>query len=112
MNSFIIGQFGYCPLVWMFHSRGLNNRINKIHTRVLQIVYRDDKSSFETLLENDKAFTIHNRNLQRLGVKLYKVAYGISLKIMRLVFPTKPEVKYPWENIFQTFQGAHCSMGN
>ena len=31
MKSFIMSQFGYCPLVWMFHSRTLNNRINCIH---------------------------------------------------------------------------------
>ena len=31
MKSFITSQFGYCPLVWMFHSRGSNDRINKIH---------------------------------------------------------------------------------
>ena len=31
MNAFITSHFGYCSLVWMFHSRGLNNRIIKIH---------------------------------------------------------------------------------
>ncbi|NRA91023.1 MAG: hypothetical protein HRU43_07880, partial [Simkaniaceae bacterium] len=33
MQSFILSQFGYCPLVWMFHSRKLNNRINRLHER-------------------------------------------------------------------------------
>ena len=28
MNAFIESQFGYCPLIWMFHSRTLNNKIN------------------------------------------------------------------------------------
>ena len=28
MKAYIISQFGYCPLFWMFHSRGLNNKIN------------------------------------------------------------------------------------
>ena len=28
MKSFITSQFGYCPLIWMFHSRTLNNKIN------------------------------------------------------------------------------------
>ena len=111
MSSFIIGQFGHCPLVWMFHSRGLNNRINRIHKRALQVVYRDDKSSFENLLEKDKSFTIHHRNIQKLGVELYKVAYGISPKIMRLVFPTRPEIKYPWENIFKTFNVRTVTWG-
>ena len=27
MNGFIFSQFGYCPPVWMFHSRKLNNPI-------------------------------------------------------------------------------------
>ena len=30
MNAFILSQFLYCPLIWMFHSRKLNHRINKI----------------------------------------------------------------------------------
>ena len=29
MNSFSWSQFSYCPLVWMFHSRALNNKINR-----------------------------------------------------------------------------------
>ena len=28
MKAFIESQFGYCPLVWMLHSRSLNNKIN------------------------------------------------------------------------------------
>ena len=44
MNSFISSQFGYCPLVWMFHNRKLNNRINRIHERSLRVVYKDCKS--------------------------------------------------------------------
>ena len=35
MKAYIISQFGYCPLVWMFHSRGLNNKINSLHERAL-----------------------------------------------------------------------------
>ena len=26
-------QFGYCPLIWMFSRRNLNNRINHLHER-------------------------------------------------------------------------------
>ena len=36
MKSFIESQFGYCPLIWMLHSRGLNNKINRIHERALK----------------------------------------------------------------------------
>ena len=39
MNAFFNAQFSYCPLTWMFHSRNLNNNINKLHKRCLRIVY-------------------------------------------------------------------------
>ena len=56
LGSFIVSQFGYCPLVWMFHSREINNRINKIHERSLRIAYQDHKSSFEALLKKDESY--------------------------------------------------------
>ena len=39
LNSFITSHFSYFPIVWMFHSRKLNERINHIHERALRIVY-------------------------------------------------------------------------
>ena len=47
MKSYIFSQFNYCPLVWMCHSRSLNNKINRMHDRALQIVYRNCKSNFK-----------------------------------------------------------------
>ena len=48
MNAFSNAQFSYCPLTWMFHSRNLNNKINKLHERCLQIVYNNNTSSYKT----------------------------------------------------------------
>ena len=39
MNTFFRSQFSYCPLVWMCHSRTLNNKINRLLERCLRIVY-------------------------------------------------------------------------
>ena len=47
MKAFIESQFSYCSLVWMFHSRTLNNRINRLHEKALRLVYKDDHCSFE-----------------------------------------------------------------
>ena len=63
MKAFIIAQFGYCPLVWMFHSRTLNNRINKIHERALHIVYNDEQSSCSGLL-----IKYHNTSTQHSSI--------------------------------------------
>ena len=102
MHAFISSQFGYCPLVWMFHSRNLNNRINKIHERSLRIVYNDKISSFEELRNRDNSFTIHERNIQALAIELYKVVNGLTPEIMKLVFPLKENMRYPSENMFGT----------
>ena len=102
MKAFINSQFGYCPLVWMFHSRKLNNRINKIHERSLRLVYDDNLSSFEELLNKDDSFTIHERNIQTLAIELYKVVNRISPELMSHVFPLKESVKYCSKNIFLT----------
>ena len=45
IKSFIESQFGYCPLIWIFHSRGLNNKMNLIHEGALRIPYNDKSSS-------------------------------------------------------------------
>ena len=82
LKTFITSQFNYCPLVWMCHSRGLNNRMNNLHERALRIVYQDKKSDFETLLKNDKSVTIHVRNLHYLVPEVYKVKNNISPEIM------------------------------
>ena len=50
MRTFIENEFNYCPLTWMLHSRTLNNKINKLHERALRVAYKDETSSFETLL--------------------------------------------------------------
>ena len=66
MRTFIESQFNYCPLIWMFHSRILNEKINKLHERALRLVYKDDTLTFQQLLQKDNSVTIHERNNQKL----------------------------------------------
>ena len=42
MKPFFTAQFSYCPLIWMFHSRKLNNKINKLRKLSLRIVFNDN----------------------------------------------------------------------
>ena len=53
VNLFIFSHFSFCPLVGMFHSRRLNNRIDHIHKRALRIIYQDYNSSFKELLSKE-----------------------------------------------------------
>ena len=78
MKTFIISQFNYCPLIWMFHNRTLNTKINKLHERALRLVYKNDYLTFQELLELDGSLTIHERNLQKLATEMYKVKNHLS----------------------------------
>ena len=55
VNLFITSHFSYCPLVWMFHNRRLNNRIDHIHERA----YQDYNSSFKELLRKRQLLNIN-----------------------------------------------------
>ena len=86
-KAFIESQFGYCPIIWMYHSRILNNKINKLHKRSLRLVYSDQTSSFQELLNIDNSVSIHARNLQKLAIEMYKVENNLSPSFMKSIFP-------------------------
>ena len=74
--SYILGtvsQFGYCFLVWMFHSRGLNNKINSLRERALRRTKDDKSSSFQDLMRKGNSVSIHHRNIQVLVTEMFKV---------------------------------------
>ena len=89
MKSFVTSQFSYCPLIWMFHSRRLNNKINSIHERVLRITYQDNTSTFQELLNKGNSVSIHLRNLQVLAMDVFKIHRGLSPEILGETFVSK-----------------------
>ena len=89
MKTFVISQFNYCPLVWMFYRTKLNHRINSIHERALRVTYQDYQFTFLLLLKKDNSVTIHQRNLQVLVTEIFKAKNDLSPEIMKEVFELK-----------------------
>ena len=85
MKVFIEYQFNYCPLIAMFHSRIMSNKINRIHERGWRLVYSDYVSSFDELLKKDRSFSIHHWNIQSLAIEIYKFCHGLSPSNMKNV---------------------------
>ena len=77
LNSFITSNFSYCPVVWMFHTRKLNETINHILEKALRIVYKDFDSSFQELLIEGNSLNIYDRNLQKLMTEIFKGKNGL-----------------------------------
>ena len=93
-KAFIISQFSYCPLVWMFHTKQLNNRINSLHKKALRVKNQDRNSSFSELLNLDKSVSIHYRNIKYLLTEIYKVKMGLSPPIMSDIFSLSENSSY------------------
>ena len=85
-KTFIESQFNYCPLILMFHSRTINNKINRLDETALRIVYSNFKPSFEGLLMKGNSFSIHERNIQSLAIEIYKFLNGLSPSFLNIVF--------------------------
>ena len=82
MNVFFKSQFSYCPLLWIFHSRILNKKVNRLHERCLRITYNDNTSSFTDLLEIDNSVSVHHRNIQVLATEPYNFFNSLSPKMV------------------------------
>ena len=59
-KSFLESQFSYCSLIWMFHNRTLNLKINALHERAYD------------------SYRFHHKNIQILAVEMFKRRCGLS----------------------------------
>ena len=50
VNSFVLSNFNYCPLVWHFCSSKSLKKIEKIQERALRILYTESTSDYNQLL--------------------------------------------------------------
>ena len=66
------------PVKRMCHGCIINKKTNRLHERYLRIIYGDRQSAFEELLEKDSSVSIHERSIQILATKMYKVSKVMS----------------------------------
>ena len=99
INAYFKAGFNYCPIIWMFHSHCLNNKTNSLHERCLGMIYNDEISNFEELLNKDNSLSLHHNNIHALSIEMYKVVNDISPNIMNEVFKLR---NTPYYNLRHT----------
>ena len=92
-HAFILSNFNYCPLIWMFCGKTANNTIKRLHKRALRVLYRDNDASFEDLLRRSGELIIHCKNLQKLMFEIYKCINAACLSFMSEFFTPK-DIQY------------------
>ena len=94
MHVFFKAQFNYYLISWMFHSRCLDNKINRLHERYFKMIYNDKISNFEELLNKDNSVSIHYNNIHTLAIEMYKVTNDMPPDIMNEVFKLRNTPHY------------------
>ena len=97
LNSFFYSSFSYCPLIWTFSGLGNNTQINRLHRRALQLLSNDFSADFRCLLETQNTKTIHNQNIDKLAIEVYKIVNGFTPNFLRYFF-TKKETCHSYRN--------------
>ena len=71
LNSFVLSNFNYCPLVWHFCSSKSLKKIEKIQERVLRVLYNDSTSDNQLLIKSSKP-SMEVKRLRNLQWKYLK----------------------------------------
>ena len=66
-----------------------NRKINKLYERCFQIIYKDEKSSFEESLHKDNSISNHDKNIQILARELHRIIRAILPSHMSEIFKSR-----------------------
>ena len=89
INSYIISNFNYCPLVWMFSTGKSLNKIESLQKRALRFLYNDYSISYEGLLEKAGKVKMNVYRLRNLCLEIYKTINKLNPEFMNNIFKVK-----------------------
>ena len=85
-KSFIMSNFNYCPIVWMFTSKTSLYQLENIHKRVLRFVLDGYQSGCTELLQNANVPGIKIMVLRYLAIEMFKCIKGIIPAYLNAMF--------------------------
>ena len=86
LNSFVVSNFNYCPLVWHFCSSKLLKKIEKIQERTLRIPYNDSNSDYNQILNKSSKTSMEIKRLRKLALEIFKTLNHLNPEYMKEIF--------------------------
>ena len=80
-----MSQFPYCPLTWMFRSRAMERRINRIHEGTLRLIYPNQHPLTLRRFQKKKPLAYNREIYKPSQLKLIWLK-SRSLEIINLLF--------------------------
>ena len=86
IESFVLSNFNYCPLVWNFSLSKSIQKIESIQKRALQFLFDDHVSSYDELLTKAHKSTMTVQRLRILCIEIYKTINNLNPSYMTNMF--------------------------
>ena len=83
VNSFVLFNFNYCPLVWFVSSSTSLRKIENLHNRALRFLLNDYVSSYEQLWQKYSKASINLRNQRALCTEVFKTMIDLNPTYMK-----------------------------
>ena len=71
INSFVLLNFNYYTLVWMFASSKSLCKIGNLHKRALRFMLDDNSGSYERILKKSGKFSMNTKTKHKLCIEIY-----------------------------------------
>ena len=72
INTYVLSQFNYCPLIWHFCGKGATHKIEQINERALRFVHNDYTSDYRDILEKSNTTTLYLKRVRIIAQEVYK----------------------------------------
>ena len=89
LEFFIVSNFNFCTLLWIFLGGGVINKISNLYEILQSIVYNNMNSSFKDLLKTDNLHAVHQKSTQSLAMQSFKVIENPLNSIISVLLQTR-----------------------
>ena len=108
-RAFILSNFNYCPLVWMFCGQGSVKKIERLQCRALRFTFNDFTSSYEQLLENSNEPSLSISRIRLLAIEVYKCVNELAPSYLCELFE-KHDIPYELRDSNKLTQKAYKTV--
>ena len=86
IESFILANFNYCPLVWHFCPSESIKKLERIQERAFRLLLNDYESDYDQLLTKVNKPTLEIRRLMFLATEIFKTINNLNPPFMKEIF--------------------------
>ena len=86
IESFIMANFNYCPLFWLFCNKKLWKKQEKIQKKALCLLYNDYESDYAHLLKISNRPSIEIKHFRNLALEIFKTLNDLNPPFMKEIF--------------------------